>query len=152
MRAWLFVWWWRCGGGGVLRDSEDHGSSILPWRSYAPNSEGEGTDLSLSQKNQTPLRMALCNVKTPERGTLFLSMPKMCIPTLSPRLMGHSIVYAILVRVHWQANNLLPGFTTHCSTHPASTSPTPLHRKRIGAHRQVGITHPLSRTSYKVPT
>ena len=28
----------------VLRDFDDHGSSILPLRIYAPDSEGEGTD------------------------------------------------------------------------------------------------------------
>merc|ERR1712217_329084 len=79
----------------------------------------------------------LYTMTSPERGMLFLSRPLMFNPTLSPGLAASTREWCIstvntlpvqgfeLVCVGKNTTSS-PGFTTPCSTRPASTSPTPL--------------------------
>merc|ERR1719434_153917 len=79
----------------------------------------------------------LYTITSPERGMLFLSRPLMLRPTLSPGFAKSTRVWCIstvnTLPVHGleavcvgRKTTSSPGFTTPCSTRPASTSPTPL--------------------------
>merc|ERR1712176_1129603 len=79
----------------------------------------------------------LYTITSPERGMLFLSRPLMFRPTLSPGLAKSTRWWCIstvkTLPVHGfdavcvgRKTTSSPGFTTPCSTRPASTSPTPL--------------------------
>merc|ERR1712190_22591 len=79
----------------------------------------------------------LYTITSPERGILFLSKPLMLRPTLSPGFAKSTREWCISTVKTLPVQGLeevcvgkkttsSPGFTTHCSTRPASTSPTPL--------------------------
>merc|ERR1719183_2187016 len=79
----------------------------------------------------------LYTMTSPERGMLFLSRPLMLRPTLSPGFAKSTREWCISTvntfPVHGfeavcvgKNTTSSPGFTTPCSTRPASTSPTPL--------------------------
>merc|ERR1719163_2031157 len=79
----------------------------------------------------------LYTITSPPRGMLFLSRPLMLSPTLSPGFAKSTREWCISTvntfPVHGfeavcvgKKTTSSPGFTTPCSTRPASTSPTPL--------------------------
>merc|ERR1712194_871663 len=110
----------------------------------------------------------LYTITSPERGILFLSRPLILRPTLSPGLAKSTRVWCISTvntfPVHGfedvcvgRNTTSSPGFTTPCSTRPASTSPTPLILQmpeigmRMGALiGRSGTRQNLSKTSYTV--